>query len=236
MAAQDDPQLLEAIEDVIDDKLFGTRTAMLCRVLSYKDTPRPLVSVQIAANKWERTNGDIKFTPEAQLMDVPVMELAWGPFVVRATLERGDHGVLLVADRDIDTWITQQGGDAKGQYNPGIAVIHDINDALFLPAIQPNSEALLPKVGSRELVIGTRDGTVKVAMSDAQKTVEVEATTQVKLKALRIELEAFAGIPGGPFNLVGVNAAGLCTHVTSAAGGGAPVVWTPNPAGQVVIP
>lgn len=188
MAAQDDPTLREAIQAQLDERLFGTRTAMLCRVISYTDIPRPRVSVQVAANKWKREGGKIVFTPEAVLEQVPVMELAWGPFVVRATLERGDHGVLLVADRDIDTWITEAGGDSQGRYNPGVALIHDMNDALFLPAVQPDSAAGTPKVGARQLVIGDRQGTTSIRLDAAATQIDIDSTAQVNVNSANVNL------------------------------------------------
>lgn len=189
MSAQDDPTLREAIEAQLNERMFGTRTAMLCRVTAYKTTPRPLVSVQIAANKWERQGGQIVFTPEAELIDVPVMELAWGPFVIRGHIERGDHGVLLVCDRDIDVWLTQQGGDGEGRYNPALTLIHDINDALYLPAMQPNSVAGSPRTASRELVIGTRDGTTSIKLDAAETpSIEVNSTGPVEVNSPAVSL------------------------------------------------
>lgn len=189
MATQDDPTLREAIEAQLHERMYGTRTAMLCRVLSYKTDPRPMVSVQIAANKWRREGGRIVFTPEAELIDVPVMELAWGPFVVRGHIERGDHGVLMVCDRDIDVWLTQQGGDGQGRYNPALTLIHDINDALYLPAIQPNSAARNPSTSPRQLVIGSRDGsvTIKLDASEASK-IEINSTGPVDVNSPNVNL------------------------------------------------
>lgn len=191
MAAQDDPTLREAIEAQIHERMYGTRTAMLCRVLAYKDTPRPLVTVQVAANKWERQGGRVVYTPEAELQEVPVMELAWGPFVVRGHIERGDHGVLLVCDRDIDVWITQMGGDGQGRYNPALTLIHDINDALFLPAIQPNSAASAgpSDVTARQLTIGTRDSSTSIKL-DASETprLEVNSTGPVEVNSPQVSL------------------------------------------------
>lgn len=208
MATQDDPTLREAIEAQLHERMFGTRTSMLCRVLSYKTDPRPLVSVQIAANKWRREGGRIVFTPEAQLIDVPVMELAWGPFVVRGHIEAGDHGVLMVCDRDIDVWLTQQGGDGQGRYNPALTLIHDINDALYLPAIQPNSAARNPSTSPRQLVIGSRDGAVSIKL-DASETpkIEIHSTGPVDVTSPAVTL-GNAPLPGfvaAPIARVGVD-------------------------------
>ncbi len=209
MATQDDPTLREAIEAQLHEKMFGTRTAMLCQVKSYKTSPRPMVSVQIAANKWQREGGKIVFTPEAELIDVPVMELAWGPFVIRGHIERGDHGVLLVCDRDIDVWLTQQGGDGQGRYNPALTLIHDINDALYLPAMQPDSAAAAgPSTTPRQLVIGTRSGSVSIKLDDSElPNIEISSTgpIQVKSPAVTIGDDPAPGFAAYPIARVGVD-------------------------------
>lgn len=243
MSDQDSPQLAEYASLAIAQELFQTRTLVPGRVVSYKDDPRPMATVQLAPQVRKRPVGtaNVEWVVIPKLVDVPVMEFKWGPFHMRADLERDDDIVCLVADRDIDQWLLEGGGT----YRPGIALIHDINDAMVLPMLEPDSKASIrKKPGTRKLIIGDTTGLkCEIQLDEASAsitvkaaTVTVEATGVATVKGTRVELDAFAGLPGGPFNLVGVNAGGLCTHITAAAGGGAPVVWTPNPAGQVVMP
>ncbi len=243
MSDQDSPQLAEYSDMRGAQEMFGARTIIPARVVSYKDSPRQMVTVKLAPQARKRPVGteNIEWIEIPNLVDVPVMEFKWGPFHMRAGLEKGDDGLCLIADRDIDEWLLQGGGS----YRPGWAVIHDINDAVFLPMMEPDSKASIrKKPGTRKLILGDTTGLkCEIELDEASAsitvkaaTVTVEATGVATVKGARVELDAFAGLPGGPFNLVGVNAGGLCTHITAAAGGGAPVVWTPNPAGQVVMP
>lgn len=230
MAQQDDPTLREAIEESIADRMFGTRTAMLCRVVSYTDTPRPMVTVQVAANKWKRQGSEIVFTPESQLQNVPVMELAWGPFVIRANLEQGDHGVLLIADRDIDGWLLKQGGDLEGRYDPGIALIHDINDALFLPAIQPDSKAQLPKLSNRQLVIGDREGIVSVTFDESASAIDIKAAIEVNIDSPKVTIGSTGAV--APIARVGVD---VVVVPAGGAGGTFPITAVTTPSAHEVI-
>jgi hypothetical protein len=234
MSDQDSPQLSEYAEMIIAQRLFETRTLIPAHVLSFSDDPRPMATVELAPQARRRVEGGkIEWIIIPPLVDVPLMELKWGPLHVRANLERDDDVVCLIADRDIDEWLLQGGGT----YRPGTALIHDINDAMILPMLEPNSKASIrKKPGTRQLIIGDTTGAkCEIELDEAASSITVKAAGTVKVSGVRVELDAFAGLPGGPFNVVGVNAAGLCTHVTSVAPGGGPVVWTPN-AGQVVIP
>jgi hypothetical protein len=190
MSDQDDPTLREAIDTMLDDRLFGTRTAVLCKVTKTSDTPRPTISAQVGPRKWQHVDGDIKFVNDVELSDVPVMELAWGPLVVRGDIQVGDFGVLLICDRCIDRWLGLQNRlSDPGIYSPANPLIHDLNSALFLPAAQPDAVARQgPKVGARQLVIGARDGSTKITLDGVSKAIDIDSTLQVNLNAPKVNI------------------------------------------------
>lgn len=233
MAAQDDDSLVDAIRELIVQRSFAEHTVMVCRVISSRDTPRMMVTVQVAPKLWRRNGDVIEWSAIPRLVDVPVMELRWGPMGLSAQPERGDHGVLLVHERDIDEWLRGGGGRSDGTYEPRIALIRDVNDAMYLPALQPDSQAgARARPGPRTLFIGDNSGVrVAIKMNETSQAIDIEAGGAVTIKAASSVNIDTPGLLGGPYTVVGINAAGVCTHIGSNTGG--PVTWAPNPAAGV---
>ena len=231
MAEQDSPTLTQVLDLLSRNIRNGIHTVKPGIVTEYSSAPRPNATVQLGQKLKTRSRGEIGYEP---IRSVPVLFPTFGVFTIRSPLKPGNGVLCLVCDRAFDEWIL--GGQPAAPKN---GRVHDWQDILAVPFFNPTDRE--PKVGTvpDELYIGAGATTIKLnaktgAVSVEGVTVNVKAATLATVEAARIELKAFAGLPGGPFNVVGVNAAGLATH--QASNGGGPLVWVPNPAGQVVIP
>lgn len=195
MSDQDSPQLAEYASLAIAQELFQTRTLVPGRVVSYKDSPRPMATVQLAPQVRKRPVGteNVEWVVIPKLVDVPVMEFRWGPFHMRANLEKDDDIVCLVADRDIDEWLLQGGGT----YRPGIALIHDINDAMVLPMLEPDSKASIrKKPGTRKLILGDTTGLkCEIELDEASSTINIKAAVSCRVDSPAVTLGTSAGAP-----------------------------------------
>lgn len=216
MSNQDNPQLFEVMQSEIAQAAFGVRTVIAAKVVNFKDSPRPMATIRLAPQVRKRPEGTaaIEWVQIPDLADVPVMEWKHGPFHIRANLEPGDTGIALIHDRDIDEWL--EGGGRE--YRPGTALIHDINDALFLPALEPDTAAGSRKSpGARKMVIGDSNGTVCEIELDAN-------TSSVNINATNVTL----GSTGSPLPIARVGADQIVIPGGSSAG---TYVIAPGPSG-----
>ncbi len=244
MAEFDDPSLADLVDLLTSNLQNNLNFARPGKVLSFDWQPRPRARIQLGHDLVTRTGERIPVPPIA---NVPVLYYSAGSLTIRSELKRGDGVLCIVMDRAFRQWLTQ-GGRTQGSES---GRRHNLNDIIALPILRPTATEPKIQPGADELYIGDDKGIVNIRVNaktgeiqvnganvsvNATGTATVKATGVATVEAARIELKAFAGLPGGPFNVVGVNAGGLCTHVTACAAPGSPVVWTPNPAGQVVIP
>lgn len=222
----------------------GIRTAIPAIVTGFQKAGRRVVcSVQLAPKQFLR---DGRYEDIQEVERVPVGYLTGGGVTIRMPLEIGDGCMCHVSDRTLAGFLS--GGGRT--YRPFAGLTHDINDIIAYPMIQPDSNEPQAQLNPKELYIGDYNGAVTFmrmnvqkgevtincinAKIDASGTADVKAAGLATVEGLRVELKAFAGLPGGPFNVVGVNSLGVPTH--AASNGGGPLVWVPNPFGQVVIP
>jgi hypothetical protein len=198
MANYDNPELKEYMDLLMAQQMFQARTVIAARVVSYKSDPRPMVTVQLAPQFRKRPNaqGEVEWSSFPQLVDVPVMEFAWGPFQLRAELEQGDDGVCLIHDSDIDQWLLEGGGE----YRPGLPLIHDVNDALFLPMIQPDRQAGARKrSGRRKLIIGDSTGEkCEIELDEVGSRINIKAAISCRVDSPAVTLGESTGVPVNP--------------------------------------
>ena len=165
---------------------------------------------------------------------VPIGYLVMGSITIRAQLEVGQGVLCHVSDRQLNKFLTE----GRSTYRPGIGSIHDENDIIASPTLQPNAKEPTVSMNPSELYIGDHSGAATFLRMNTQTgeitvktskeiTVDASIAGKVVLKGLNIELDT-PGILGGPYFVMGISAAGVPTHIGSNTGG--TVIWVDNPA------
>lgn len=101
------------------------RTCIPARIISIdNDTRRAVVRVEVQ-KKHDNENVTI-----ADIKDIPVWEYCSGDIIIGATPKAGQEGMLMVCDREIETW--KIGGSVSA---PNYARLHQITDSWFMPGL-----------------------------------------------------------------------------------------------------
>lgn len=229
MAEQDDATTMGNIQLAIQAALMRARTATVGKVLAYRELPpngAPVVDVQVSPLMLARpVNGQASEATEvAPKRNIPVAFFQCGDFTVKTQVRPGQHVLLIVCDRDIDSWMR---GDGE-TYRPAIpGVVHDINDAIAFPFLTP--EAFQPGVRptAAELFIGDRTGQVcSIVMNSKTGDVTVKGATTVNVEAPAVTLGS-TGI-AAPIARTGID---FVVVPAGGAGGTFPIVPGPIPGG-----
>ena len=138
------------------------RVCLPAEVQSY-DLATQTVSVQPLVNEVALDadgNSFIELLPV--ISGVPVEFPGGGGMILTFPLQAGDTGRLIFADRSIDEWKTQGGGQA-----PNAQRRHDLTDAIFAPGLRSKNNARQSASGST-VTIG-QDGAASDFAALAQK-------------------------------------------------------------------
>lgn len=100
------------------------------------------------------------------LQRVPVAMPMGQGYSIRLPLAVGDLGLVLFADRSLDSYLASGGAQTV---DPADARLHSINDAVFLPGFPTTSQ-------------NTADGTTDLVLSAGQGQIRVLANGKVQLK------------------------------------------------------
>lgn len=186
MAEQDDATTLGNIELAIQAALMRARTVTVARVIAYRELPpngSPVVDVQVAPKLLARpVDGQASEAEDiAVKRNVPLGFWQCGQFTVRAQATPGQFVILLVGDREVDTWMRGDGST----YRPSLpGVTHDINHAIALPWLSPESQQPMVSTSPTEMVISDRSGEVcSLMLNSATGDVTVKAAATVNVEA-----------------------------------------------------
>lgn len=201
MAEQDNAQSVGNIELAIQQALMESRTITVGRVIAYRERGAqrvPVVDVQVAPRLASRiAGGNITIKP---IRNVPVAFWQAGEFTMSTRLNKGDHVLCIVIDREKETWMS---GDGTA-YDPGLpGMHHDLNDMVAFPFLTPDKFQPSNKPGTKELFLGDKTGklaTIRINTA-AGGGIDIEATSQVTVKAPIVNLEASQVNVGAATNL-----------------------------------
>lgn len=126
----DDPDLGDAIVEVVTGEIALIRTCTPARVLAYDPTTeRATVQPVLRGRFVDLDAEELVAELPAPLANRPVLWAAAGVFGLDGELSVGDDVVLLVSDRSIAEWVAQAGDDIT----PADLRRFDLSDALVLP-------------------------------------------------------------------------------------------------------
>jgi hypothetical protein len=139
---------------------------------------RPVCDVQLGPRQILADGTD----DELPLVErVPIGYLVMGSLTIRAPLEVGQGVDCRVSDRQLDKFLTQ----GQSTYRPTIGSIHDENDIIAYPTIQPNAKEPTVAMNPAELYIGDHTGAAThIRMNTRTGEIRVETTALIELKCI----------------------------------------------------
>jgi len=149
------PSLTKVIEDAIRSKLLDLRVSLPGEVVVY-DASQQKARIKPLLKK-EYHDGEIVDIPEIPGVPVQWPSAGGGNSYIHLPLKKGDFGLLIFADRNIDVWLSKAGNTEL----PGDTRIHDLSDAIFLPGIRPFGNAL-PNISPDNLTIKNDQLTIEL--------------------------------------------------------------------------
>lgn len=141
-----------------EEKLAANiRVAELVKVVRFDPQ-----TMTIDAQPLVKSNIDGTAAAQPQLTGVPVASIAMGDFTIRPWYKKGDMGVIIVCDKDIDQALKGEVAEAATSRN------HDLGDSIFIGGIckegkSPSSlpeNALVLAAGSTYLAISQEAVTI----------------------------------------------------------------------------
>lgn len=239
MAKQDDPTTMSNIELAISQALYRTYKITVGRVLAYKEigpNQAPVVDVQIGPQLLSNpVDGRASVATDIQpVRNVPLLFFQAGDFTISTKMQKGQHVLCLVGDRERDSWMRGDGST----YRPSIpGQIHNLNALFALPFLEPEQFLPSARPTTRQLFIGDKTGklaTIKLN-SGSGGGVEIEAASQVTVKAPTVNVEggqvnigSSTGAPIAPIARTNLDYALLPTIPVGGHPGG-PLVILPGP-------
>ncbi|QRE00526.1 hypothetical protein [Burkholderia phage BCSR129] len=130
----------------------------------------------------KRTRVDGTTVDRPQLMDIPVLSLGAGGFMVNFPLKKGDLGWIVACDRDISLYLQsveqKSYGNASSQPAP-ITRTHSFSDAWFIPDVL--RKYVIHGGDEAAMVIQSLDATVRVSLFPDR--IEINSPTTALIKA-----------------------------------------------------
>lgn len=215
----------------IQQAMMAARTVTVGKVLAYREigpNQSPVVDVQIAPKMLARPvkggpSESVDITPKR---NVPVAFWQCGEFTIRTEVRPGQHVMLIVCDRDLDSWIRGDGETYKSGF-PG--QIHDINDMVAFPFLTPESFQPPVRPSARELFIGDRTGQICSISMDAQSgNITIKSKTTIRVDAPAVTIGDTLAPVTAPIARVGID---FVLVPAGGVGGPVPIVSGPIPGG-----
>jgi Phage protein Gp138 N-terminal domain/GpV Apex motif len=141
-------------------------------------------AIQALVNILQIVNGAQQVVPQyvnmPMLVDIPVIMMNAGPFIVSFPISAGDEALIIFADRCIDNWWNQSG--VQPQVTPqGIGELryHDLSDGFAL--VGPMSKLLVPGgISLTSVQLRKKDGSAYIEL-DASGAVNILAPSGVNI-------------------------------------------------------
>lgn len=155
---------LEGVLKTVNNKLLQSLDKCLPAKIIKVDRAKNRVQVQPLITRLKTDGGTLSRAP---IIDIPIVNISGGGFIINFPLQVGDLGWVFACDRDI-TLFKKSYSEAK----PNTIRKHTFEDSIFLPDI-------INPVGinisdSSALVIQSCDGSTKIAMEKGKITIKAD--------------------------------------------------------------
>lgn len=207
---------LSDLLDQLSARTMGQMRVSLPGIVSSYDHATQRAVVEVAITERDGT----KIAP---ITDVPVCFYRAGGYLMRGPVAQGDTGWLTFADRDIGSWLK-----LGGFRPPDSSRRFDWSDAIFLPCLAPENNALSYPSGENDhLVIAREDGAAVLRLEDGKVT--VDAGTEILLGDGASQFVALASLVKAEIDALKATFDSH-THLYSPGPGAAIASATPLPA------
>jgi len=144
--------LVDAVNEVVRKALAEAFVSRPAKVISY-DEAAQTVDVEIGLSKYLEDEDQTLSLPLAEVRSVPVAFPRGGGFFVSFPIQPDDYVLLVFSDRSLDLWL-QNGGS---NVDPIDLRQHSVADAVAIPGIYPNPDALT-EAHADNMVVGYDGG------------------------------------------------------------------------------
>ncbi len=147
----------------IADFASNAHTSIPGAIVSYtasskKATVQPLVQKRI----WQ--GGVLTAVPLPVIYDVPVQFPGTARWQISGDLQAGDTGLIMFSEASLDAWLQSAGG--SNQVDPQDDRRFNLNDAIFVPGVNPVATPGIPGVSSGLLMqYGTGSNPAKIQLN-----------------------------------------------------------------------
>jgi len=128
----------DSIRSIIDDVLLNTYVSIPAKVTDY-DVTKQKVSVLPLISKKEPYQDTEREIPEIHEVPVQFAASAGGSAFITFPIKKGDLGLVLFMDSDLVNYLES---DGSKQVESSTFANHNLNDAVFIPGVQPWPKAL----------------------------------------------------------------------------------------------
>lgn len=170
-----DDSIVGMLRQVLDKTAQNTDDMLPARVIAFnRETNRVQVQPMIHV---VTTNGEN--VPRAQIIDIPVVQIGGGGFVLLFPLKTGDFGLIKASDRDISLFL-----QSWQESPPNTFRKHSFSDAVFIPDVmrgwtltgEDADRAVLQSLdGNTRISIGADD--IILTAGAASLTIAADAVT-----------------------------------------------------------
>ena len=189
-----EPTDAEVIRDAINARLLDVWTATIGRVESYDPKTQTANILPVVRRPLQSADGHIGHEDLPVLPNVPVLQPRAGGFFVHLPLQAGDTVLVVFTADSFQMW--RNSGSVT---NPGDLRRHSLSNAIAIPGVFPNLEALLdpPNVGmaSDEAVLG--GGVYRVGDATAAQFVALSNKVDAALELIKTHVHPSAMGPTG---------------------------------------
>lgn len=130
---------------------------------------QPLVQKRI----WQ--GGVLTAVPLPVIYDVPVQFPGTARWQISGDLQAGDTGLIMFSEASLDAWLQSAGG--SNQVDPQDDRRFSINDAIFVPGVNPVATPGIPGVSSGLLLQYGAGGTKATALLKSDGTIELNGNS-----------------------------------------------------------
>lgn len=164
---------LKVLGSMTSNATNSMNNCMLCKIDSF-DAVR--MKANIIPLLRDKNGEDLQL-----LIEVPVMMLKAGPFIIRPPYNKGDIVIVVFADGDIENVLLS--GDVS---NRNSKREHSLDDAMILGGVMPFIEDM-PSSNTNDLVIGKRDLSSSIILKE-DGDIEIKASGDVNITGQNINL------------------------------------------------